>query len=189
MAKGLRSKKMKRMRTAKRQHYWEVEGKYKLQEMSDRLMDPNYKHESLPPNAYLNPSDPAASFPQWSKPHIIDFRSEKMAMSGLASRHVFRKHLSDKSKKSKFPTIIKLPADIEREEEEAKAEEQRKADQSALMDEDDDEIDLAKCMDKQMKISKPVPVVKAIKKPEKGDGIRAIKEKRKNKKNRSQLKF
>ena len=57
------------------------------------------------------------------------------------------------------------------------------------MEEDDDEIDLIKDMDKKMNITKPVPVVKAIKKPERGDGIRAKKEIRKNKKNRSQLKF
>ena len=118
MAKGLRSKVKKRMRTAKRQHYYEVEGKYRLQELSDRLHDPTYKPKPIPPNAFVDPTNPDAVFPQHSKPHIIDFRSHKMAMSGLASRHVFRKHFASNSIKSKFQTIVKDKADLEREEEE-----------------------------------------------------------------------
>ena len=87
------------------------------------MLDPTYVHKPMPPNAYLDPTNPEAVFPQYAKQHIIDFRSHKMAMSGLASRHVFRKHLSDKTKKSKFPTIIKTVEDLEREEEERKIEE------------------------------------------------------------------
>ena len=81
----------------------------------------------MPPNAYVDPTNPDAVFPQHSKPHIIDFRAHKMAMSGLASRHVFRKHLSANSKKSPFQTIIKLKADLEREEEEKKKEAEERA--------------------------------------------------------------
>lgn len=118
MAKGLRSKVKKRMRTAKRQHYWEVEGKYKLQEISRRLCDPTYQPKPEPPNAFLDPTNPEAVFPQHQKPHIIDFRAHKMAMSGLASRHVFRKHISSNSIKSPYKTVVKLKEDLDREEEE-----------------------------------------------------------------------
>ena len=61
-------------------------------------------------------------FPQYSKPHIIDFRDHKMALSGFASRGVFRKHLSDRTKKSKYATIAKTRAQLDAEEEQKKQE-------------------------------------------------------------------
>ena len=118
MAKGLRSKVKKRMRTAKRQHYYEVEGKYRLQEILDRLHDPAYKPAPIPVNAFVHPTNPDAVFPQHAKPHIIDFRAHKMAMSGIASRHVFRKHFATNSIKSKYQTIVKDNYELALEEEE-----------------------------------------------------------------------
>ena len=59
------------------------------------------------PNAFLEPNNPAAVFPQIAKPDIHDFRSHKMPNGGLAAIGVFRKHLSDKTEKSKYPTIVK----------------------------------------------------------------------------------
>ena len=66
MAKGLRSKYKRRIRTLRRQHYYEVEGKQKLQEQSDKLHDPLYDMTAdvrLPPNAYVEPNNPMAVFP------------------------------------------------------------------------------------------------------------------------------
>ena len=55
-----------------------------------------------------------------------------MAMSGLASRHVFRKHFATNSIKSKFQTIVKDKADLEREEEEQRIEAEERAAKAAL---------------------------------------------------------
>jgi hypothetical protein len=101
MAKGLRSKVKRRLRTVRRQHYWEVEGKQKLQDLSAKLQDPTYdftKDGSLPVNAFLEPNNPNAVFPQHAKPHILDFRSHKIAGSGFASVGNFRKMLSATAK-------------------------------------------------------------------------------------------
>ena len=61
--------------------------------MSNRLHDPtrDVLEDCLPPNAYVEPNNPKAVFPQHSKPHILDFRSHKMAGDGFASRFNFRK--------------------------------------------------------------------------------------------------
>ena len=109
---------MRRMRAVRRTHYYEVEGKYKLQEISNKLMDPTYdfkKDGALPPNAFVEPNNPEAVFPQHAKPHIIDFRSHKMAGSGLASKGTFKRMLSSNSKKSKYQTILKTPEEVEAE--------------------------------------------------------------------------
>ena len=149
MAKGLRSKVKKRTRTARRQHYWEVEGKGLLEETSRRLQDPTWVPKPLSANAYVEPGNPTAVFPQHSKPHIIDFRDHKMALAGYTSRGVSRKHLSDRTKKSKYQTVIKTAADLA---EEAKQEEEatllKEQARASLMHDDkngdsDDEIDLA----------------------------------------------
>ena len=113
MAKSLRSKVKRRMRSVKRQHYWEIEGKHKLQALSDKLHDPTYdmKNDGLPPNAFVEPNNPNAVFPQHAKPHILDFRSHKMAAAGFASRRTFRKMLSDKTIKSKYAAVVKTTED------------------------------------------------------------------------------
>ena len=76
------------------------------------MHDPTYdfaKDGSLPANAFIEPHNPNAVFPQHAKPHILDFRSEKMAASGFASIGNFRKHLTSRSTKSKYETIVKTP--------------------------------------------------------------------------------
>ena len=42
MAKSIRSKYKRRLRTARRDHYWEVEGQYRLAAVSAKLHDPLY---------------------------------------------------------------------------------------------------------------------------------------------------
>lgn len=82
MAKSLRSKYKRRIRSVRRAHYYEVEGKAKLETLSRKLADPTYdiaKDVGLVPNAFVEPSNPNAVFPQHAKPHIIDFRAHKMA--------------------------------------------------------------------------------------------------------------
>jgi hypothetical protein len=66
MAKSIRSKYKRRIRTVRREHYWEIEGKQKLQETSAKLHDPTYdfaKDGALPPNAFMEPNNPKAVFP------------------------------------------------------------------------------------------------------------------------------
>ena len=109
MAKSMRSKIKKRIRAVRRNHYWEVEGKAKLQDLSNKLHDPTYDFKTdgqLKPNAFVEPGNPEAVFPQHAKPKIIDFRSHKIAGSGLASKGTFTKMLSDKTKKSKYRNIV-----------------------------------------------------------------------------------
>jgi len=71
-------------------------------------MDPTYdmRREYAPPkNAFLEPGNPNAVFPQTAKPVIMDFRMHKMENGGLAAVNVFRKHLSANSKKSRWATV------------------------------------------------------------------------------------
>ena len=67
----------------------------------------------MKPNAFLEPNNPAAIFPQHPKPHIIDFRSHKMAGSGFTSSGVGRKVLSGATKKSKFAGSCKTTEELE----------------------------------------------------------------------------
>jgi len=109
MAKGLRSKYKRRVRSVRRQHYWEIEGKQKLEEVSRKLHDPTYdiaKDVALKVNAFLEPANPNAVFPQHAKPHILDFRSHKMASAGFATIGNFRKIMSNRAKVSKYQSII-----------------------------------------------------------------------------------
>lgn len=101
MAKSQRSKYKKRLRSAKAAHHYQVYGKAQLERISQRLNDPNYQmaaEYSLPANAYLEPDNPLAVFPQVKKPQILDFRCHKMAGGGQAAIGVFRKHLSANAK-------------------------------------------------------------------------------------------
>jgi hypothetical protein len=59
------------------------------------------------PNAFVEPENPDALFPQIAKPDILDFRSHKMTNGGFAAIGVFRKHRSEKSIKTKYPTIVR----------------------------------------------------------------------------------
>ena len=109
MAKGLRSKYARRVRSVRRAHYYEVEGRSKLEQLSRNLHDPTYditKDIVMPVNAFVEPSDPNAVFPQHAKPHIIDFRAHKIAQSGFASRFNFRKTMSNRAKGARFETVV-----------------------------------------------------------------------------------
>ena len=142
MAKSLRSKVKKRMRSAKAAHLWEVRGKHVLNRITAKLNDPNYdatKDLCLPPNAYLEPDNPNAVFPQWDRPDILDFRSNRIAGGGLTVVGTFRKHLSKNSKKSKYPTIVKSREELDAEEAaEAKATEAKAA---AAQEQKDNEME------------------------------------------------
>ena len=119
MAKSLRSKVKKRMRTARANHYWEVKGKARLDRIASKLNDPNYDAKAdlcMAPNAYLEPNNPKAVFPQWDRPDILDFRSNRIADGGRTVVGTFRKHLSANAKKSKYETIIKTREDLDAEE-------------------------------------------------------------------------
>ena len=148
MAKGLRSKYRRRIRTVRREHYWEVEGKAKLENISKKLQDPLYDFRQdveLPANAFLEPNNPSAVFPQNKKPHIIDFRDHKMAGSGFASKGNFRKKMSTRTIKAKYESY---GMSIEEIEEEKQAENESK--EAAVIakkilreqDKDDNEMDM-----------------------------------------------
>ena len=57
-------------------------------------------------NAFVEPTNPEAVFPQIAKPEIFDFRSHKMVKGGYAATNVFRKHLSVNAVKTKYPTTV-----------------------------------------------------------------------------------
>ena len=66
MAKGLRSKYARRVRSVRKQHYWEIEGKQKLEDLSSKLQNPTYDITgdcALPVNAFVEPNNPNAVFP------------------------------------------------------------------------------------------------------------------------------
>ena len=123
MAKSQRSKYKKRLRSAKAAHHYEIKGKAALERINARMNDPNYQMASeyaLPVNAYLEPDNPLAVFPQVKKPDILDFRSHRMAGGSQAAIGVFRKHLAKGQygniKKSKYDTVVKTTEMLEAEE-------------------------------------------------------------------------
>jgi len=123
MAKSLRSKAKRRLRTVRREHHWDTRGKFELQAIAARLHNPQYDLRSdfqRKVNAFVEPNNPDAHFPQIAKPDIHDFRSHKMINGGLAAIGVFRKHRSANAIQSKYPTIVRTAEEIEAEENEAK---------------------------------------------------------------------
>ena len=123
MAKGLRSKYKKRLRSAKAAHHYQMYGKAALERLNARINDPTYQMQneySLPVNAYLEPDNPLAVFPQVKKPQILDFRCNKIAGGAQAAIGVNRKHLSENTKKSKYAAVV-VTAEQEAEEEEKRA--------------------------------------------------------------------
>jgi hypothetical protein len=125
MAKSVRSKVRRRIRNCRAEHLYNTVGKFKLQAISARLNDPTYdmKYEYAPPkNAFLEPNNPQAVFPQTAKPIIPDFRSHKMENGGLTAIGVARKHIQKNAKKTKYATIVKTREECDQEEaEEAQA--------------------------------------------------------------------
>ena len=65
---------------------------------------------TLPANAFLEPENPLAVFPQVKKPEIIDFRCHKISGGAQAAKNTFRKHLSKGYKPSKYATIVETTA-------------------------------------------------------------------------------
>lgn len=122
MAKSLRSKAKRRLRTVRREHHQETRGKQDMLRIAARLHNPFYdlKTEFAPRvNAFVEPTNPDAIFPQIAKPDILDFRSHKMAKGGYAATNVFRKHLSEKSIKSKYTSVVRTAEEIEAQQAEA----------------------------------------------------------------------
>ena len=68
-----------------------------------------------PPNAFLEPNNPLAVFPQVKKPDIIDYRSHKMRLGGYAAVGMFRKIDNPNAKQSKYATIVKTTEMLEQE--------------------------------------------------------------------------
>ena len=119
MAKSLRSKAKRRLRTVRREHHWETRGKFEMQAIASRLHNPQYDLKSdfqRKPNAFVEPGNPEAIFPQIAKPDIHDFRSHKMINGGLAAIGVFRKHRSANAIQTKYPTIVRTAEEIEADE-------------------------------------------------------------------------
>lgn len=109
MAKGLRSKYKKRIRSARAAHLYETKGRHALEVQSAKLHDKNYSMKAdhaLPPNAFLHPNNPFAVFPQTAKPEFMDFRINKMKNGGLVAIGNFRKVISKNAKQSKYATIV-----------------------------------------------------------------------------------
>lgn len=110
MAKGLRSKYKKRLRTARATHLYETKGITALAKQSAKLHDNNYSmaaDHALPPNAFLHPTNPFAVFPQTRKPEYCDFRINRMKHGGLVAVGTFRKINNPNVKHSKYATITK----------------------------------------------------------------------------------
>ena len=119
MAKSQRSKYKKRLRSAKAAHHYQVHGKAALERISARINDPTYQMQSeysLPTNAFLEPDNPLAVFPQVKKPNILDFRCHKMATGAQAAIGVFRKMNNPNAKQSKYATIVQTAEELANEE-------------------------------------------------------------------------
>ena len=66
MAKSLRSKAKRRLRTVRREHHWETRGKFEMQAIASRLHNPQYDLRNdfqRKANAFVEPSNPNAIFP------------------------------------------------------------------------------------------------------------------------------
>ena len=111
---------MKRQRTAKAAHHYQIKGKAALERSNARLSDPNYNMSAeyaLPVNAFLEPNNPLAVFPQVKKPDILDFRCHKMAGGAQQAIGCFRKvGVANKARHSKYAAVVRTAAEIEAEE-------------------------------------------------------------------------
>ena len=87
--------------------------------LNARLNDPAYNmasEYSLPVNAFLEPDNPCAIFPQVKKPDIVDMRAHKIKGGSSCAIGAFRRAFSDNAKKSKYATVVRTAAQIEQEE-------------------------------------------------------------------------
>ena len=75
---------------------------------------------TLKPNAFLEPDNPGAVFPQRKPENNIDFRSHAIDNSGLCGRHTNRSDIpGNRKKKPKYGTVsVKTKDELVQEEEE-----------------------------------------------------------------------
>ena len=178
-----------------------------MNDLSGKLQDPTYditQDCALPPNAFLEPNNPNAVFPQNARPHILDFRSHKMAASGFAAKGNFRKILSDRAKQSKYQSVVTTREEMDDQAQMKAMMESTQVIVNEEQDSDEEEIDITKIkksytvdditksMGKQMKISKKkggntVDIDMGPKKTIQKSKV--LKETHKKKRSRSQLKF
>jgi len=144
MAKGLRSKVKRRLRSARRDHYYKTQGQFHLKQVSEKLNNPHYdikqeckpaikRLDELKANAFLDPENPEAVFPKVTRPLIMDFRSHKIEKGGYTGVHNFRK------KKAKYETVVKTIEELEREE--RVKEEEKKLEPVPMEEESDEEVE------------------------------------------------
>ena len=180
------------------------------------MHDPNYdlkEDYALKPNAYVEPNNPKAVFPQHPKPHILDFRAYKMPGAGFAGRFNFRKLNNPKAIQSKYVSVVKTRAELDAEEKQQELDqelEEERQKQAELDQEDEEDFsaikkaytvdDITMGMDSQLKLTKKkkksktadaemMEATKTIKKEVKNSKISLIKQKSKCKRTRKQLKF
>ena len=123
MGKGAKSKRVKRLGSAKLAYYMEKIGNKLIEEHHKMQSDKQYSDQMLrptPPNAFVNPEDPSAMFPQ--KKHFVglDFRSSAVDYAKYVGSHNRRK-----LKRSKYATKI-IDPELEQIEEEQKNTEKEK---------------------------------------------------------------
>lgn len=72
---------------------------------------------SLKPNAFLEPNNPTAIFPQRKKENNIDFRSTAIVNSGMTVRFTSRKNVPGSTKEhSKYQAFVKTREELDAEE-------------------------------------------------------------------------
>ena len=151
MAKGARSKVKKRLRNARAEHLWKMKGQAANERMHSRLMDPNYttaQEYRLAPNAFVEPDNPLAVFPQVVRQDLIDYRCHKMEKGGQTAIGTFRKLPGTNARVSKYRTMPMSIEDYNKMEMEKLAKKNKvKLDQEG---EDDDDGDMEEDKDDGM---------------------------------------
>eukprot|EP00921_Rhytidocystis_pertsovi_P017917 GHVQ01028140.1.p1 GENE.GHVQ01028140.1~~GHVQ01028140.1.p1 ORF type:complete len:119 (-),score=10.94 GHVQ01028140.1:222-578(-) len=98
MAKGLRCKTKRRYRSVKRQRVLETVVTDRINKSNDKLLKVQQGidiSEIKKPNAFLNPDDPEAVFPQHGVVRPMDFRAENLPLSGFVGSGSRRKFTED----------------------------------------------------------------------------------------------
>eukprot|EP00922_Rhytidocystis_sp_ex-Travisia-forbesii_P033411 GHVS01049654.1.p1 GENE.GHVS01049654.1~~GHVS01049654.1.p1 ORF type:complete len:145 (-),score=21.27 GHVS01049654.1:180-614(-) len=87
MAKGIRCKSQRRLRSVKRQKVLETIEADRIQNAHEKLVKIQQGlevSETTPPNAFLHPDDLQAVFPQHNVKPALDFRPESLPLAGFA---------------------------------------------------------------------------------------------------------
>ncbi|CAD7953553.1 unnamed protein product [Amoebophrya sp. A120] len=101
MAKSIRSKIKKRLRTVKRQRVDKMVDTPRREACNNsltKLIKGEVTRHKQVKNAFLHPNDPEAEIPQKSVKKPIDFRSETLPMSGFATKGNRRKYTEEERK-------------------------------------------------------------------------------------------